>query len=194
MPFFILWFSILILPILTRWDVFFGDYSPHTKIFASFMSTGIWYVFSLHSKNFFGQTSFLASSNTCFLHSYLFLTKKVKSLTHLTYDVAVLCLFWQPFDFWILWTQDVFICDLLIIIVLQNQARSSFSFPDMFSKIIIYYLSLKTQLVCTHNFFFWPWKRFSELYQLPVQPKFLPYYLNVGVSCLFFEPHLYFIE
>lgn len=186
MPFFILWFSILILPILTRRDVFFGDYSPHTKIFASFMSTGIWYVGSLHSKNFFGQTSFLASSNTCFLHSYLFLTKNVKSLTHLTYDVAVLCLFWEPFDFWILWTQDVFICDLLIIIVLQNQARSSFSFPDIFSKIIIYYLSLKTQLVCTHSqLFFWPWKRLSELYQVPVRPKFLPYYLHVGVSCLF---------
>lgn len=65
------------------------DCSPHGKIFASYMSTEIWQVCSLHSKYFFGKTSFLASSNSHLLHSYVFLTKTLKSLLHLICDFAV---------------------------------------------------------------------------------------------------------
>lgn len=41
MCFFSLWFSVLILPFLSRCGVFFSDCSPYTKIFVSFMSTEI---------------------------------------------------------------------------------------------------------------------------------------------------------
>lgn len=41
-------------------------------------------------------------------------------------------LFRQSLGFWIHWAQDLFICDLFIIIVLQNQARSCLSFPEFF--------------------------------------------------------------
>ena len=65
-----------------------GDYSPHTKILASFMSPKIGCVCPPHSENVFGEALFLAPTDARLLHSYLFLTRTNKSLTRLIYNVA----------------------------------------------------------------------------------------------------------
>lgn len=176
-PFFILWFSILILPL------------PDTCLLHIHKKLD---VFVLPLKKFFGKELFLASSIARLLRGFIFRTK-TKSLIWFTMLPHFFGPFWQPFEFWILWAQDIFICDLLIITVLWNQVRSSLSFPEILSKIIICYPSLKTYLICAHSQPFLDMERFLEIKSGASTTKVLHYCLCRVVACPF-QPHLYFIE
>ena len=151
MRFFSLWFSVLILPFLSRCGVFFSDCSPHTKIFVSFMSTGIWYLHSLYPKKGFGKAALLVSSDTHFLQLYFPDQNGQEAHSSDLWHCS------PPFAS----SGNYLISDysghrtILSVTCLycKIKPRVHFLFQIFVVKIIIYYHCLKIQLLCTQEFF-----------------------------------------